>query len=202
METDTQTRTGITPLHWRLAAVNLLIILVFGFRFLVRLNYEFLIYIGVILVCIGLIAASLSRVRYTPAALVALTVWSLLHLAGGGIAVGDGRLYDLILLPLSSTVPVLRYDQVVHVWGFAAATLVMHCLLAGSLKDARPRLSLTVVLIMAGLGVGALNEIVEFLVSAAVPESGVGGYLNTSLDLCANLLGATLAALYLRRQGG
>jgi hypothetical protein len=188
----------VTGFHWAVLGINLGIVAIFGVRFLVRLNYEFLIYIGVILACIGLIGSSLLRIRYTPATLVSLTFWSLLHLAGGGIVVGDGRLYDVILVPLSARVPVLRYDQVVHVWGFAAATLAMYCLLEGSLRDLRPRLSLAIVLVMAGLGAGALNEIVEFLVVAVVPEAGVGGYLNTSLDLCADLIGALLALGYIR----
>jgi len=44
---------------------------------------------------------------------------------------------------------------------------------------------------------GALNEILEFIVSIAVPQSGVGGYMNTSLDLCADLIGAVLGLLYI-----
>jgi len=51
---------------------------------------------------------------------------------------------------------------------------------------------------MAGLGTGALNEIAEFVVSTMVPRSGVGGYINTALDLCADLVGAILALLYIR----
>ena len=38
----------------------------------------------------------------------------------------------------------------------------------------------------------------EFIVSACIPESGVGGYENTSLDLCADLVGAVLGLLYIR----
>jgi len=51
---------------------------------------------------------------------------------------------------------------------------------------------------MAGLGVGALNEIIEFIIAQIVPETGVGGYLNTSLDLVSNLIGAILAMLYIK----
>ena len=45
----------------------------------------------------------------------------------------------------------------------------------------------------AGLGFGALNEVVEFFVTLLVPESNVGGYVNTGWDLVANLVGATIA---------
>jgi hypothetical protein len=55
-----------------------------------------------------------------------------------------------------------------------------------------------IILVMTGLGLGALNEVVEFVVATVLADSGVGGYLNTSLDLCANLIGALLALGYIR----
>ncbi len=42
-----------------------------------------------------------------------------------------------------------------------------------------------------------LNEIIEFITTVIVPESGVGGYENTSLDLVSNLLGAIVAMMYI-----
>ena len=104
-----------------------------------------------------------------------------------------------MLIQLSNDYPIWRYDQLVHIWGFGASTLVMYSLLRSSL--AKPNgnpIALSVVLVMAGLGVGALNEIVEFVVSVCVPQSGVGGYVNTSLDLCADLVGAVLGLIYIR----
>ncbi len=58
--------------------------------------------------------------------------------------------------------------------------------------------ALSIVIVMAGLGVGAWNEIVEFFVAEIISASGVGGYLNTSLDLVADLIGAILGLLYIR----
>ncbi|MFA5553809.1 MAG: hypothetical protein WCZ89_04415 [Phycisphaerae bacterium] len=40
--------------------------------------------------------------------------------------------------------------------------------------------------------------IAEFFTSLIVPESGVGGYINTSLDLVADLIGAILAMFVIR----
>ena len=51
---------------------------------------------------------------------------------------------------------------------------------------------------MAGLGVGAFNEIVEALVAATIKEAGVGGYVNTALDLISNFIGAILGYVYIR----
>lgn len=185
--------------HLILLAINLALLAGFGAGFIARRNAEFLIYLGVIVFFLSLIGATRNRVDYTLASLTGLTVWAALHLAGGGIPVRGGVLYNVILIPLSENWPVLRYDQLVHIWGFGAATLVMADVLRTAAADLRRHPAATgVVLVMAGLGVGALNEIVEFLVTLAVPESGVGGYINTSLDLCADLIGALLALICLR----
>ena len=42
------------------------------------------------------------------------------------------------------------------------------------------------------LGLGAVVEIVEYLVMLTVPNAGVGGYDNNMQDLIGNLLGGTL----------
>ena len=47
-------------------------------------------------------------------------------------------------------------------------------------------------------GLGALNEIIEFIVTVFVPENNVGGYVNTALDLVFNLIGAVIAAVWIR----
>jgi len=185
--------------HKVLLVINLALIFGFGSLFLSRANYEFLIYVGVIVFFLCLIGISLKKVNYTLGSLIGLTVWSALHLAGGGITIGDGRLYDVMLIQLSETYPVFRYDQFVHIWGFGVSTLVAYSLLEDALKKpVKKHIALGIVLVMAGLGIGALNEILEFVVTIFVPQSGVGGYLNTSLDLCANLIGAVLAMFYIR----
>lgn len=185
--------------HIVLLLINVALISGFGLLFLSRLNYEFIIYVGVIIFFLCLVVISIKKVDYTLGALVGLTVWSALHLAGGGVTIGEGRLYDVMLIRLSETYPVWRYDQLVHVWGFGASTLVAFCLLEDHLKTpVGSPVALSIVLVMAGLGMGALNEILEFMVSNCVPQSGVGGYMNTSLDLCADLIGAILGLLYIR----
>jgi hypothetical protein len=185
--------------HIILLAINLAFLIGFGFSFLMNLNYEFLVYVGVIIFFLVLIGLSLRKVDYTFGTLVGLTLWSALHLAGGGIYIGEERLYDIILFRISDKYPIWRYDQLVHIWGFGASTLLGFSLLRKLLvKPVKASVPLSIILIMTGLGFGALNEILEFIVSQAVPESGVGGYINTSLDLCSNLIGAILALIYIK----
>jgi hypothetical protein len=193
------TSAKIKPGHIVLLIINIGLLIAFGTAFLLKRNYEFVIYVGVIIACLSLICLTFFRVAYSTATLLGLTIWSLLHMAGGGVYINDIRLYDIILIPLSQTYPILRYDQVVHIFGFAAATLTIFDLLRPLLKDDLQHfIALSVVVVMAGLGVGAFNEIVEALVSAIVPSSGVGGYVNTALDLISDLIGAILAMAFIK----
>jgi hypothetical protein len=61
--------------------------------------------------------------------------------------------------------------------------------------DARPdvRWGLGLLVALMGMGVGALNEVVEFMASHAF-AANVGGYQNTGWDLVANLVGCSIAA--------
>jgi hypothetical protein len=56
---------------------------------------------------------------------------------------------------------------------------------------------LSLVLAMAGLGLGAVNEIIEFTATVIMTETGVGGYVNTALDLVADMIGSVGAVVYI-----
>jgi hypothetical protein len=45
--------------------------------------------------------------------------------------------------------------------------------------------------VLVVLGLGAIIEIVEYIVVLTVPQNGVGGYDNNMQDLLANLAGAS-----------
>ena len=179
--------------------VNLCFLSFFTVLFFSRKNYEFLMYIGVIIFFLLVIIATNQKVNYSNHILWGLTLWAFLHMAGGGFYINGIKLYEVILFPISKDYHIFRYDQFVHIIGFGAATLVMYAILKPILS---PNLSkwtaLSIIIVMAGLGVGALNEIVEFLATVILPQTGVGGYINTSLDLVADLIGALLALLYIR----
>jgi putative membrane protein len=126
-----------------------------------------------------------------------------MHLSGGHVHVAGRRLYGLVLLPLADAggVPVIRYDHVVHAIGFGVATLVCAHLLRPYLAErSRSPVLLWVLVALMGMGVGALNEIIELGVMLIVPEAGVGGYYNTTLDLFFNMLGAGVASAWAVRR--
>lgn len=171
--------------------LSVLGILGFTFSFLARENYEFLLYIGVIVFFFFVLLLTDTVVRFSKTALWGTVLWAFLHMSGGGVPVGEGRLYDVILLRLSKTYEIFKYDQFVHFIGFGVATLLMYELLKPVLRiDHHNWVRLAIVVTMAGLGVGALNEVIEFLATVITPETGVGGYVNTSLDLVFDLFGA------------
>jgi len=163
-------------------------------------NYEFLLYIGVVVLMMGVVWVVHGRVALTSGALWCLSIWGLAHMAGGLVVVpeswpvmGTNRvLYSLWLIP-----DRLKYDHVVHAYGFGVTTWVcwqgLRAALGGQPQRVRPTSGLMVLSAAAGLGFGALNEVIEFAATLLVPETNVGGYLNTGWDLVANLFGATVA---------
>ena len=165
-------------------------------------NSEFLFYIAVMLVLVGLVAALHLKMGLHESALWALSLWGLAHMAGGLIPIPEGWplhgpnrvLYSLWLIP-----DRLKYDQVVHAYGFGVTTWIcwlgLKSTLHGSGVAAAPTVGRMLLVWAAGQGFGALNEVIEFAATLLVPETNVGGYRNTGWDLVANLVGATIAVL-------
>jgi uncharacterized membrane protein YjdF len=167
-----------------------------------RDNYEFLIYIGSVLVIVPVIGATHAKVRLTHGALWCLSVWGFMHMCGGLASVpanwpikGDKAvLYNLWLIP-----EVFKYDNLVHAFGFGVTSWVCWQGLRAMLGNrAEPTWGRMLLVWAAGLGFGALNEVIEFTAVMAVPDTNVGGYRNTGWDLVANLAGCSIAVLLLR----
>lgn len=169
-------------------------------------NREFVFYIVVMLVLIGVMTAVHRAVGLTAPLLWALSVWGLMHMAGGLLPLPEGLphegrhavLYSLWLVPER-----LKFDQVVHAYGFGVTTWLCWHALSTSLARRfgvrpSPSAGLLTLCAAAGMGFGALNEVVEFAAVLSLPDTNVGGYENTGWDLVANLVGAVIAALALR----
>ncbi len=176
------------------AIVAALYMLFFTWLYLSRRNYEFLVHIVVLLFFASLILYSNRKVKYPAWLLWGLAIWGFVHMSGGAFYLGETRLYELMLIQISQALQIFRYDQAVHIFGFGVTTLVFHHILG------RPRVGVAIgiVLVMAGTGAGALYEIIEFLATLIVAEHGVGGYINNSLDLLSNFLGALLALVLIK----
>lgn len=194
----------LRPGHWLLLLFTLTYIVGFAGYYIRIKDYEFLWYVAVLVFFFLLIAFTLSRSKFTYPILTGLSIWGLLHMAGGGIPVGDSVLYGVTLIPLFSSgdITILKYDQAVHFWGFAVSTLVVYHLLVPYLNPQTNWKVIYPILVAAGVGLGAFNEIVEFIAVLSFPDTGVGGYTNTALDLVFNTFGAIAAVtfIHLRRK--
>jgi putative membrane protein len=165
--------------------------------FAVQGDWEFLGYIGFVVALVAILMATIHKTHFPVWLLALLSVWAALHMAGGALVIGDHVLYwhHLVHIVGSGDAYVLRFDQLVHFYGFFTATFVAYWLLLPQLRPGFRLGAVAFVAALAGMGFGALNEIVEFITVLAVPENGVGGYYNTAIDIVANALGATVAAV-------
>ena len=171
-----------------------------------QVNMEFTFYVVVMFVLIAIVGGVHARVNFSTGLLWALSAWGLLHMAGGLVPVptawpieGDIRvLYSLWLIP-----GTLKYDQVVHAYGFGTTAWAcwqgLRSILSSSggnnSQQIKPTVGMLVLCGAAALGFGALNEVVEFIASMTMPNTNVGGYINTGFDLVANLVGVSAACV-------
>ena len=165
-------------------------------------NSEFGFYLVVMGILIAVVISVHLKVGLHLGALWGLSIWGLAHMAGGLMPIpeawpkhGDSFvLYNLWLIP-----EMLKYDQLVHAFGFGLITWIcwqgvcrafaMHDV------DVKPSFGLMTLCVAGGMGFGAANEVVEFIATITMPSTNVGGYVNTGWDLVANLIGCVISAL-------
>jgi len=185
--------------EWFLILFNLAYILGFTAYYVAIRNFEFLWYVAVLVFFFALIISTIKRSKFDYIILWSLSLWGLMHMAGGGVVVAGDVLYAFPLIPIagSGDLFILKYDQFVHFFGFGVATLVVHHLLKPYLNEKTNWKVVYPILVVAGAGLGVLNEIVEFVAVLVFSETGVGGYANMALDLVFNTLGAVTAVLFI-----
>ncbi len=185
--------------EWAIFGVTLAYVTGFGAWFLVIGNYEFIWYILTMAVMIALVGVNLRRAEFPLGLLWALSLWGLAHMAGGGIVVGESVLYSATLLPLIETgeLTLLKYDQLVHAYGFGITAWLLWHLMRRHYPATRHSWTVHVYPALGAMGLGSVNEIVEFIAVLAIADTNVGGYVNTALDLVFNAAGAILAVCLL-----
>lgn len=190
----------LRPSHWAVLVFTLAYVIGFAIWFLAIGNVEFLWYIATLLFFVALIALTIGRTKFPPFILWALSIWGLAHMAGGGIEVGGSVLYALVLIPIvgDGELRILKYDQVVHFYGFAVTALVLWHLLRTNFPVLRGTATIYCFAALGSMGLGCLNELIEFAAVLALPDTNVGGYYNTALDLAFNSAGAVSAVLLAR----
>jgi len=183
---------------WFLMIFSALYVIAFTAYYLSIKNFEFLWYVLVLVFFFVLILATLRRSKFSLFILWGLSLWGLMHMAGGGLIVNGEVLYKYVIFPFISDggdFTILKFDQFVHFFGFGVSTFVVYHLLKPYLNKKTNYAVLYSILFAAGMGLGALNEIVEFVAVLAVPDTNVGGYINTGLDLVFNAFGVLTAVI-------
>jgi len=190
----------IKPYEWAVLGVTLGYTAVFGAVFMSAGNSEFLWYIVTLLILVALVALGQRKAEFPAAILWALSLWGFIHMAGGGVPVGDSVLYAHVVLPIygSGEFVFLKYDQIVHFYGFGITAWVLWHLLHRHFPVMIGSASLIVFPVLGAMGLGAVNEIIEFIAVVVFPNTNVGGHVNTALDLVFNGAGAIFAMLLVR----
>jgi hypothetical protein len=130
-----------------------------------------------------------------------LAIAAIATLAGGLINVGHNVLYNAGIGPYSKTLGthLLQYDHLAHAYVSFVVAFACWVMLVAPHAGADNRRQLVFVAAGAALGLGALNEMVEFLVALAHHGAHVGGYWNTGWDLVCNFIGGGAAGLVIAR---
>jgi len=190
--------TYLNRTQFALLGTNVLIVVGFGLFYLQSANYEFLAYVGSIVVIAALLFGTLRHTRFPSYLLAGVTLWALLHMMGGSIQTADGVLYAWRIFPFfdgGGEFYILKMDQVIHAYLYGVIALMFLHLLRHVVGVRTHRWFIASVAVFAAAGFSIINEIIEFWAAMNVPGNGVGGYENTVLDLIFNFGGAIIAVL-------
>jgi uncharacterized membrane protein YjdF len=162
--------------------------------FIYSSNYEFIVYVFVLVAFFYFIIYSDKWFKYPRIATWGLVIWAILHMAGGAIYIKGIRLYDIILIPLlGEPYNLFKYDQFMHFYTYLVIGILTYSILKEYFKKEN---ALTIILaIFMVLGIGSFYELVEFSTVVMFTATGVGGYYNLMLDLFFNFLGSIAGIL-------
>ncbi len=152
-------------------------------------------YLQVVAVLVVLTALADRAAHFSRPMVGALSSVAIVHLVGGLMTpVGNApTFYETWLID-----GVLKFDQLAHAYGSAVITVACARLVVGLLGPPKAhRWGLAFVAALMACGIGALNELVEFLFGLNNANLHAGGLENTGWDLAFNLLGAVVAASWM-----
>jgi uncharacterized membrane protein YjdF len=189
---------SFTTAQKALLAANIALVVGFGIYYLQAFNYEFVAYAGTIAVVTAVLFGTLRYTKFSTTIVAGITLWGLLHMMGGSVMVEGGVLYTYRIYPFfdgGGDFYVLKMDQVIHAFLYGVFGLMFLHVLREIIGIKTHRVLIAGIAIFAAAGFSILNEIVEFTMAVTLPETGVGGYENTVLDLIFNLCGAIIAVV-------
>ena len=174
--------------------LSLILIAVFSGLGILQSNYEFLTYAVIAFVVVLIIHFSDKHFSYPIYAKIGFLVWMFLHFSGGSFRYKGQSWYSLMILNLiPEPYLILKYDQVLHFFFYFLTAIFLFSVIKKYLNS-KSKFPIWLLAVLAAMGIGALNEIMEFGAYVYYEETGVGTYINNALDLVFNFLGAMLGA--------
>lgn len=179
-------------------SINTLIVLGFGWYFVQDFNAEFVAYVGSIAIISIVLYGTLHITKFGNGVLAGISAWALMHMLGGSVQTADGVLYAWRIFPFfdgGGEFYILKFDQFVHAFLYGVVGIMFLHLLREFIGIKTHTTLVAFIAICASAGFSIFNEIIEFSAVVILPETGVGGYFNTVLDLIFNLAGAAIAVV-------
>jgi hypothetical protein len=173
-------------------------------------NLEFISFYLPFFTLFGVIIAFMhKRVGFPKGLLWCLSVWGAAHLAGGLVQVPEGWSYEgeqSVLYSWWLIEDRLKYDNIIQAYGFGLATWLCWEALRANIhnrfgRKLYPSFGPIALAVFGGMGLGALNEIIEFFAVLNLDNTNVGGYYNTGWDLVSNLIGCLIASIIIAARG-
>lgn len=171
-----------------------LIALIFLIISIKNKNYEYVYYNLIMIVSFPIILILNKKLHLKFHIFLGLLALSVSHLAGGNILINQIPLYQNYFLSI-------HYDKIVHFLGSTIIALLVYNFLNPLLKkkeEKKPILILFLVFIIT-VGIGAMNEIIEFMAQILFDKTIVGDYKNNAMDLVINGAGALFASIFFLR---
>jgi len=149
----------LTRDEWFLVIFNLVYIIGFAIYYISIRDYEFLWYVLVLVILFTLVASTLHKSKFDYLILWGLSLWGLMHMAGGGLIVSGAVLYKLKLIYLFDIgdTYILKFDQFVHAFGFGVTTLVAWHLLKPYLNNKVNYKIIYPMVVLIAMGAGAFK---------------------------------------------
>lgn len=184
---------------WIILIFNIVYLILFGIHFFKRGNFEFIWYIFIMIILIGIFGFLHKKYNFSKWTLIGLSIWGLAHMFGGSTLLGEPRIYTRVLINLFTTgdTTIFRYDHLLHFYFYVVMTSVIYQISKNYFKPNANWKVVGTIIVFTSMGVGAFNEIIEFLPVLFLPETGVGGYYNVAWDIVFNTIGALASIIYI-----
>lgn len=163
------------------------------FGILSVLNREFVFFYDAIIIAtlVYIVIRLHHKLQFSNIFIVSLLLVFLMHILGLNFYLHGIRLYDWWIIP-----QWFKYDNLVHLLSMFVITIILYTLANPHINYAgrNKKIVLAISMIMLALGIGVINEMLEFVVVIFFNGADlIGDYVNNAVDMFFNLIGAAIA---------